>query len=147
MSQATPPPPPPKKKKKKKKSGSKGGHIHDICVPIFSKRGYFWPLYTKLHTYIPNYQSPELSIKGCIFPQNFLRNCPRLTKLVGYTMNYVAPYVCVSVCLSVLKINEKCYFSVISWRYNYNHLFVLSDRAWCKASKLLHRILKLGMQV
>ena len=48
-----------------------------------------------------------------------------------------APYVCVSVCLCVCvsvrpgsKINEKCYFSVISWPILI--LFVLSDRAWCR---------------
>ena len=52
-----------------------------------------------------------------------------------------APYVCVCIRASVrvcvcacvrasgLKINEKCYFSVISWPILI--LFVLSDRAWC----------------
>ena len=40
-----------------------------------------------------------------------------------------APYVCVSVRASGLKINEKCYFSVISWPILI--LFILSDRAWC----------------
>ena len=44
-----------------------------------------------------------------------------------------APYVCVCVraCVraSGLKINEKCYFSLISWPILI--LFVLSDRAWC----------------
>ena len=40
---------------------------------------------------------------------------------------------------NLFKINEKCYFS-ISWAILI--LFVLSDRAWWGASKLLHRILK-----
>ena len=39
-----------------------------------------------------------------------------------------------------IQINEKCYFSVISWPILI--LFVLSDRGLVRASKLLHRILK-----
>ena len=65
--------------------------------------------------------------------------CPPPNKVSEGTMKR-APYVCVCVCASGLKINEKCYFSVISWPILI--LFVLSDRAWCGASKLLHRILK-----
>ena len=43
----------------------------------------------------------------------------------------VRPCVCACACVraSGLKINEKCYFSVISWPILI--LFVLSDRAWC----------------
>ena len=41
---------------------------------------------------------------------------------------------------NLFKINEKCYFSVISWPILI--LFVLSDRAWCGLQNYLHRILK-----
>ena len=41
---------------------------------------------------------------------------------------------------NLFKINEKCYFSVISWPILI--LFVLSDRAWYGLQKLLHRNLK-----
>ena len=57
--------------------------------------------------------------------------CPRLNEVSEGTMKR-APYVCVSVRVSVRpgsNINEKCYFSGISWPILI--LFVLSDRAWC----------------
>ena len=41
---------------------------------------------------------------------------------------------------NLFKINEKCYFSVISWPILF--LFVLSDRAWCGLQNFYHRILK-----
>ena len=67
----------------------------------------------------------------------FYNYCPRLTKLVRGLWNglrtcvcpSVRPWVRVCVRASGLKINEKCYFSVISWPILI--LFVLSDRAWC----------------
>ena len=56
-------------------------------------------------------------------------NCPRLTKLVRGLWNGLRTCVCACVRASGLKINEKCYFSVISWPILI--LFVLSDRARC----------------
>ena len=56
---------------------------------------------------------------------------PRLTKLVRGLWNGFGTCVCVCVRPSVRAsgLNEKCYFSVISWPILI--LFVLSDRAWC----------------
>ena len=58
--------------------------------------------------------------------------CPRLTKLVRGLWNGLRTCVCPCVCVSVRPsgLNEKCYFSVISWPILI--LFVLSDRAWCR---------------
>ena len=55
--------------------------------------------------------------------------CPRLTKLGRGLWNGLRT----SVRPSGLKINQKCYFSVISWPILI--LFVLSDRAWCRLNK------------
>ena len=57
-------------------------------------------------------------------------SCPRLTTLVRGLWNGLRT----CVCASGLKINEKCYFSVISWSILI--LFVLSDRAWCGLQNL-----------
>ena len=71
-----------------------------------------------------------------VFPSSSVANFLSPPNEVSEGTMKRAPYVCVSVRLCVRvsvrpgsKINEKCYFSVISWPILI--LFVLSDRAWC----------------
>ena len=78
-------------------------------------------------------QNISISIYGYLLsPPNIIEK-----KIVRGLWNGLRMCVCASVRVSVrpcvrasgLKINEKCYFSVISWPILM--LFVLSDRAWC----------------